>query len=131
MKNETLQLVLDGRKYLPNSGIVHPAMKLQYFNDTFGQLNLPFLAAMSSVVDKESDCFNIADTDLQVLAGQFSVTGVNMNAVVNQSLEVQVSRLGATSVDAAQAAQYTLLMFARVNRLLEYVPGGPGIRLSY
>jgi len=131
MKNETLQLVLDGRRYLPNSGIVHPAMKLQYFNDTFGQLNLPFLAAMSSVVDKESDCFNIADTDLQVLAGQFSVTGVNMNAVVNQSLEVQVSRLGATSVDAAQAAQYTLLMFARVNRLLEYVPGGPGIRLSY
>ena len=131
MKNETLQLVLDGRRYLPNSGIVHPAMKLQYFNDTFGQLNLPFLAAMSSVVDKESDCFNIADTDLQVLAGQFSVTGVNMNAVVNQSLEVQVSRLGATSVDAAQAAQYTLLMFARVNRLLEYVPGGPSIRLSY
>ena len=53
-----------------------------------------------------------------------------MNAVVNQSLEIQLSRLGA-NVDAAQAAQYTLLMFARVNRLLEYVPGGPSIRLSY
>lgn len=130
MKSETLQLVLDGRKYLPNSGIVHPAMKLQYFNDTFGQLNLPFLAAMSSVVDKEDEHYNIADDDLHVLAGQFSVTGVNMNAVVNQSLEVQVTRLGA-NIDAAQAAQYTLLMFARVNRLLEYVPGGPSIRLSY
>ena len=128
MKAETLQLVLDGRKYLPNSGIVHPAMKLQYFNDTFGQLNLPFLSAMSSVTDKESEHFNIADNDLHVLASQFSVTGVNMNAVVNQSLEVQVSRLGSGGI---QESQYTLLMFARVNRLLEYVPGGPSIRLSY
>lgn len=130
MKNETLQLVVDGKKYLPNSGITMPSTKLQFFNDTFGGLNLPFLATMTSVVDKENDYLNVADQDLYALAGQFSVTGVLMNGVINQSLSIEVSRLGDNSVDDSQVNTYTLLMYATVNRLLEYTPGG-SIRLSY
>ena len=126
-KGEKIQLVVNARKFLPDQGINQEAMKLQYFNDAIGGLNVPLASAMSSFQDAVGGTCRTLDTQTKVVAHNFSVTGVMINDVVDR-LDIEYTRTGST-VQADQTASFDLLCFGRVNRLLELKDGQ--IRLSY
>lgn len=126
-KGEKIQLVVNAKKYLPDQGINQEAMKLQYFNDTFGGLNAPLAAAMSSVQDVIGASYRLMDTHTDSIAHNFSVTGVSVNDVVDR-LDIEYTRTGST-LHAEQTAAFDLLCFGRVARQLEMKDGV--IRLSY
>ena len=127
-KGEKLQLVMNGKKYLPDQGIDHEAMKMQFFNQTIGALNVPLVAAMSSAADVVAGRDNIlADATTRKLAHNMSVTAVSVNDVVDR-LDIEYQRVGST-LAADQTASFNLLMFSHVQRLLEVQEGK--IRLSY
>ena len=125
--NEKIQLVINARKFLPDQGINQEAMKLQYFNDAVGGLNVPLAAAMSSFKDATSSANRTLDSQTDVVAHNFSVTGVMVNDVVDR-LDIEYTRTGST-IQADQTGSFALLAFGRVNRLLELKDGV--IRLSY
>ena len=102
-------------------------MKLQYFNDAIGGLNIPLAAAMSSFQDAVGNKNRTLDSQSDVIAHNFSVTGVMVNDVIDR-LDVEYTRTGST-VQADQTGAFDLLVFGRVNRLLEMKDGV--IRLSY
>lgn len=126
-KNETIQLVINQRKFLPDVGINQEAMKLRYFSDTFGGLNIPLTAAMSHVQDYTNGTYRFADPQGAVWSHNMSVGGCVVNQVIDR-LDVEVSRVGSVA-QTNQTDQYELLVFGTVNRLLEVQ--GENIRLSY
>jgi hypothetical protein len=127
-KGEKLQLVLNGRKYLPDQGIDQEAVKMQYFNQTLGSLNVPLCAALSSTADVVAGRDNIlADATTRKLAHNMSVTAVGVNDVVDR-LDIEYQRVGST-LASDQTASFNLLVFGHVQRLLEVQDGK--IRLSY
>ena len=126
-KGEKIQLVVNSRKWLPDQGVNQEAMKLQYFNDAIGGLNVPLASAMSSFQDAVGGTCRTLDTQTKVVAHNFSVTGVMVNEAIDR-LDIEYTRTGST-VQADQTASFELLAFGRVNRLLELQNGQ--IRLSY
>jgi hypothetical protein len=125
--SEKIQLILNQKKYLPDQGIDQEAMKIRYFSDTLGGLNIPLAAAMSSFKDATGSTFRTLDQQGAVFAHNFSVAAVNINDVVDR-LDVEVTRTGSV-LDSDQTSQYELLLFGTVNRLLEIKDGV--VRLSY
>jgi hypothetical protein len=126
MYKEKLQLVVNGSKYLPDQGINQEAMKLQYFNDTYGSLNLPFFASLPGLLDASG---KVHDADLSPLKSNYSVTGVIIENNVER-MDVEYTRTGRDTVtDHTQINPFTLLVFGRVARLLEVNNGK--VRLSY
>ena len=126
-KNEKIQLVVNSLKLLPDQGINQEAMKLQYFNDAIGGLNVPLACAMSTAEDYQGSNWRMLDVHTGVIEHNFSVTGVLINQVVDR-LDIEYSRTGST-YGADQIDAFNLLAFGRVNRLLELKDGS--IRLSY
>lgn len=127
-KGEKLQLVVNGKKFLPDQGIDHEAMKMQFFNQTLGSLNVPLAAALSSTADVVAGRDNIlADATTRKLAHNMSVTAVAINDVIDR-LDIEYQRTGST-LAADQTASFNLLVFGHVQRLLEVQDGK--IRLSY
>jgi hypothetical protein len=127
-KGEKLQLVLNGKKFIPDNGIDNEAVKMQYFNQTLGSLNVPLCAAMSSTADVVAGRDNIlADATTRKLAHNMSVTAVAINDVVDR-LDIEYQRVGST-LASDQTASFNLLAFGHVQRLLEVQDGK--IRLSY
>jgi hypothetical protein len=123
MLSETIQLVVNGRKYLPDQGINQEAMKLQYFNETYGPLNLPQFAYLPGLVDSAGA---VLDGVSESLLSNMSVTGVSIEDNINR-LDIEYKRTG--NGTGVQIAQFNLLVFGRVARLLELSNGK--IRLSY
>lgn len=126
-KGETIQLIVNAKKYLPDQGINQEAMKLQYFHQTFGGLNIPLAAAMSTCWDAANGTNRLLDSQTAPLAHNFSVTGVSVQDVVDR-LDIEYTRTGSI-LEADQTTSFELLVFGRVNRLLELKNGV--LRLSY
>lgn len=122
MTGEVLQLIVNGRKYLPDQGINQEAMKLQYFNSTHGPLNIPFFNALPSITDLSGNL----TTDNNPI-GRYSVTAVEIESVIDR-MEIEYRRTGNTAVNA-QSYPFTLLCFGRCARILEIKNGKA--RLSY
>ena len=127
VKNEVLQLVINAKKYLPDTGISQESMKLQYFNEAMGGLNIPLASAMSSCWDAANGTNRLFDAQTAPVAHNFSVTAVMVQDVIDR-LDIELSRQGST-VETDQTSAYDLLVFGRVNRLLELKDGI--VRLSY
>lgn len=124
MYKEKLQLVVNGRKYLPDQGINQESMKLQYFNDTYGALNLPQFAYLPGLVDTSG---KVLDAPSEPLKNNFSVTGISIENQIER-LDIEYARTG-SNAEAAQIAAFDLLAFGRVARLFEMTNGK--VRLSY
>ena len=128
MYRERLQLVVNGAKYLPDQGINQEAMKLQYFNDTMGSLNLPLLSALQSLVDGSGNVISASDATnassrSDKFIHNFSVTAVKIENVIDR-LDIEYGRTGNNALGNAQAqidniAQFNLLCFGRVAKMLE------------
>lgn len=131
-KGEKIQLVVNGRKFLPDQGCDQEAMKLQYFNQTLGSLNVPLVSALSSSADVVAGRDNIlADATSRKLAHNMSVLAVNVNDVIDR-LDIEYQRQGSTLAPGPggdQTGSFDLLAFGHVQRLLE-IQGGV-VRLSY
>lgn len=126
-KNEKIQLVINSLKFLPDTGISQEAMKIQYFNDSIGGLNIPLACAMSTAEDYQASHWRMLDSHTGVIEHNMSVTGVLVNQVIDR-LDIEYSRTGST-YGADQINSFNLLAFGRVNRLLELKDGN--LRLSY
>ncbi len=125
--NEVIQLIWNGRKYLPDQGINSAAMKLRYFTETMGSLNISLASALPALQDvTEGTRFNLFDAQGASLTSSFSVTAVPFNDVCDR-MDIEITRTGGASAD--QRDQYTLLAFGQVSRLLTIVNGQ--VRLSY
>jgi len=131
-KGEKIQLVLNGRKYLPDQGIDQEAQKMQYFNQTLGQMNVPLVGAMSSCADVVAGRDNIlADANTRKLAHNMSFAAVGINDTIDR-LDIEYQRTGSTLAPGPggdQTGAFDLLVFGHVARLLEVMDGK--IRLSY
>jgi len=129
---EKLQLVVNGRKFLPDQGIDNEATKMQYFNQTLGSLNIPLSAALSSTADVVANRDNIlADATTRKLAHNMSVTAVAVNDTIER-LDIEYQRVGSTLAPGPggdQTNAFNLLAFGHVQRLLEVQSGK--VRLSY
>lgn len=123
MYREKLQLVVNGSKYLPDTGIDQEAQKIQYFNEAFGPLNLPQFAYLPDLVDASG---RVHDAVTEPLQNNFTVTGVSVEAPIER-LDIEYQRTGRGSGD--QVDQFDLVVFGRVARLMELVGGK--VRLSY
>ncbi len=138
MYQESLQLVVNGRKYLPDQGINQEAMKLQYFNDTMGSLNLPLLSALQSLNDGSGNVISAqdavnADSRSDKFIHNYSVTAVKINDTIDR-LDIEYKRTGNDALGGAQAqvdnvATFNLLVFGRCAKQLEISNGK--IRDSY
>lgn len=124
--NETIQMIWNGKKYLPQQGINSPAIKLRYFNDTMGSLNIPLASAMPALRDVTAERYNLFDDKAGTLVKNFSVTAVAFNDVCDR-LDIEITRTGGVADD--QKDGYTLLAFGTVSRLLTLQNGQ--VRLSY
>lgn len=120
-KEEVLQVVLNNRNHIPDTGIDSPAKKLMYFNDAQRPLNLPLIAALEDVRDASG---NILEDD--ALEGQFSVTSVKVGERVND-LRLEYQRLYGSSASSQEA--FTLVVFGTVARQMS-MKGGQ-VRISY
>jgi hypothetical protein len=131
-KGEKIQLVLNGRKYLPDQGIDQEAQKMQYFNQTLGQMNVPLVGALSSCADVVAGRDNIlADATTRKLAHNMSFAAVGINDTIDR-LDIEYQRTGSTLAPGPggdQTGAFDLLVFGHVARLLEVMDGK--IRLSY
>jgi len=127
VKGEILQLVVNQKKYLADNGISQEAQKLAFFNQTFGGLNIPLVAAMSSSRDRVDGTNRLLDSQTGPISHNFSVTGCLINDVIDR-LDIELTRTGST-LETNQTTAYDLLVFGRVNRLLELNNGE--VRLSY
>lgn len=126
-KNETIQLIVNAKKYLPDQGINQESMKLAYFHDSQGGLNIPLAAAMSSCWDAANGTNRLFDSQTAPLAHNMSVTGVLVQDVIDR-LDIEYSRTGST-VEADQTTAFDLLVFGKVNRRMQIQNGV--VRLSY
>jgi hypothetical protein len=138
MYRESLQLVVNGSKYLPDQGINHEAMKLQYFTDTHGSLNLPLASALQSIEDASGNVLATADSAnansaSNKLAHNYSVTAIKIDDTIDR-LDIEYKRVGNNALGSAQArvdnvGQFNLLCFGRVSKMLQISNGK--IRDSY
>lgn len=126
-KNEKIQLVLNGVKYLPDQGCDNEASKMQYFNQTIGSLNVPLAAAMSSMYDKVGDKFTVLDDLTAPLAHNVSVGAFAINTTIDR-LDIEYQRTG-SALETDQTAQFDLLVFGHVAKLIEMQDGK--LRISY
>lgn len=127
MYKEKLQLVVNGMKYLPDQGISSPAMKTQYFNDTFSPLNIPYGALVQGLQDASGNV--IAKNDgatgafgSAALVHNFSITGVGIENTIDR-LDIEYQRtgnnlLGSTQARVDNVSQFNLLAFGRVAKQL-------------
>lgn len=129
-RGEVIQLIVNGKKYLPDQGINQEAQKLQYFNDTMGSLNLPAPAFFESLTDTSgrvlanADAGTASSTDV---IGNYSVTAVRVEDNI-ELLEIEYTREKSTAATVAEPS-FTLLCFGRCAKQLEVKNGVT--RLSY
>lgn len=123
---EVIQLIWNGRKYLPDQGCNTPAMKLRYFNDTMGSLNVPLASAMAGLVDVVDSKYNLFDYKAAKLTHNFSVGAFAINDTCDR-LDIEITRVGGANTD--QKDPYTLIVFGQVSRLLTIYKGV--VTLSY
>lgn len=139
MWKEKMQLIVNGSKYLPDQGIDQEAMKLEYFTNTHGILNLPLIAGLQSIIDGSGNVISTEDaatasSTSDKMVHNFSVTAVRLETVVTvNGLQIEYGRTGANN-GSAQAqtdgtGQFNLLCFGRVAKMLEIKDGK--IRDSY
>ena len=129
MRGEKLQLVLNGAKYLPDQGIDHPSMKLAYFQDAHGPLNLPLASAMAGLTDASGHVIRTNDATTNPssdMINAFSVGAVRIEDTVDR-LDIEYTRTGGAG--NSQQDSFTLLAFGRCARMLEVRNGQ--LRLSY
>jgi hypothetical protein len=127
MFKEKMQLVVNGNKYLPDQGISTPAMKQQYFNDTFAPLNIPYGALVQGLTDTYGNVISKTDRDTQSFSSaavvhNFSVTGVSIESTIDR-LDIEYQRtgnnlLGSTRARVDNVSQFNLLAFGRVAKQL-------------
>jgi len=123
-KGEVLQLVVNNTNHLPDQGIVSPAQKFHYFNDTQTQLNLPLASATYGLTDPSG---NVLGKSAEPLLGQFSVTACKVGATI-QDLRIEYQRLYGTTASSRDA--FTLLAFGTVAKTLSKGADGR-VRISY
>ncbi len=122
-KGEKLQVVVNHNNHLPDQGIVSPAQKMHYFNDTQSQLNLPLAAATYGLRDASG---NILGKSAEPLTGQFSVTACKVGNTVND-LRVEYERLHGDTDSSRDA--FTMLCYGTVAKTL--TKQGDRVRVSY
>jgi hypothetical protein len=122
-KGEKLQVVVNHNNHLPDQGIVSPAMKMHYFNDTQTQLNLPLAAATYGLRDASG---NVLGKSAEPLLGQFSVTACKVGNTVND-LRVEYERLHGDTDSSRDA--FTMLCYGTVAKTL--TKQGDRVRVSY
>jgi hypothetical protein len=110
MYKEGYQVTVNGSTLFPGAGVTQAAEKLQYFNSTFGPLNLPMFAYLPGMSDSSAQIFEAATTE--PLQSNMSVLGYTLNTVV-QSFTPQVTRTGDNTVGDRINA-YDSLHFGRV-----------------
>ena len=123
---EKIQLIVNSRKFLPDDGISSEALKLRYFTDAIGNLNVPLACALSGYEDKTGATNCTLDAHTSAVVSNFSVAGVLIQDVIDR-LDIEYSRKGFGAGD--QSVAFNLLAFGRVNRLMELKDGV--VRLSY
>jgi hypothetical protein len=127
MYKEKLQLVVNGMKYLPDQGISQPAMKLQYFNDTFSPLNIPYASLVQALIDASGNVLSKDDRDTasyttSALTHNYSIAGVGIEAPIDR-LDIEYQRTGNNLRGSNQArvdnvASFRLLAFGRIAKQL-------------
>jgi hypothetical protein len=126
---EFIQLVVNSVKFLPDTGISSEAMKLRYFNDTQGSLNVTLASALESVYDINEDGNSLFDDKASKLAHNFSVTAVSINTMISR-LDIEYTRRGSNENSGTdQLDEFDLLVFGKCSRLLTITNGL--VRLSY
>jgi len=127
MYKEKIQLVVNGTKYLPDQGISQPAMKLQYFNDTFSPLNIPYASLVQALIDASGNVLSKDDRDTasystSALTHNYSVAGIGIEAPIDR-LDIEYQRTGNNLRGSNQAridnvAAFKLLAFGRIAKQL-------------
>lgn len=126
---EFIQLVVNSVKFLPDTGISSEAMKLRYFTDVQGSLNVTLASALESLYDVNDDGNALFDDKAALLTHNFSVTSVSIAAVINR-LDIEYTRRGSNENGGTdQLDEFDLLVFGKCSRLLTLTNGL--VRLSY
>lgn len=120
-KDEILQVVVNNRNHIPDTGIDSPAKKYMYFNDAQRPLNLPLIAGLEQVRDASG---NILDDD--ALQGQFSVTSVKVGQRIDD-LRLEYQRLHGSTTSSQEA--FELVVFGTVARQMSMKNGQ--VRVAY
>lgn len=116
-KDEQINLVVNGTKFLPLNGIDRPSQKMAYFNKVYGPLNVPMIAMMSSHADTSN---NILAVETDALAGRLSITAIPIGTTI-KTLQIQYTR--SMGSGANQTAAFTMRAYARILCAFQKVKG--------
>ena len=131
---EQIQLVVNGRNWLPEKGIDNPAMKMRYATETLGSMNASIAGYLPSLTDagaifSDSD---IANRPSSQDNSTWSLAAVKIGTVIER-LDIEYTRTGfnnATIVpNNVQTTPFTLLAFGKCAAMMEIKNGK--IRVSY
>lgn len=133
MFEEKLEMNVNNRNYLPSRGIDNPALRLQYFNEAFGSLNVPLMACcprIGGATAMFASELGVAGSQSALYAHNFSVTGVILDTRVNV-MSFTFSRVGNNTVNGNigqasvdQVAAYQVVVFGECVYQMTVYPDG-------
>jgi hypothetical protein len=132
MYKEIIQLIINGKPYLPNPGISTEAVKQRYYIDTLGPLNVPTCSWLSSTKDVIDGSGNVIEAVSAKAAHNYSVTAVKINGVIDPAngCDIVYTRTGSVlNGGTDQIASFNLLLFPKYRKLVEI--DGDMVRVSY
>lgn len=124
--DETLQMLINGEKYIPDTGIDTPARKMQYLIGTDGNMCLPMSCMVYNMFNQNAIC----PTATQPIIGNLSVTAVNVNAPVNTQIQVQYSRKRVAGNTADQIGAINKLIYGDISQVLSIAGGRSQIAVA-
>jgi hypothetical protein len=116
MRDERIQLVVNGQKYLPDEGISSGAQKMAMFQSVHAPLNVPLMGTFYGTELRSQFFHGVADSSSATFQGSYSVTSVDISDTI-QSLEVDYRRTGFGA--AHGIASFNLVLLGRVFSLME------------
>ena len=125
-KDEKLQLIVNGTKFLPDQGIDTPGLKVYHLNNSHGTFNLPQACYQYATADAPGRYISARSKEI---VGQGSITSVAVEDKIER-LQVEYERVGySADAGADTRASFELFCYGRIAKLLEVKKGRS--RVSY
>jgi len=124
--NEVINFVINGDKYLPDTGIDSPAIKLQYLVNSYGNFCIPLLCAAYGLAAQEA----VVTTSVFDLVGNMTLTAVRVDSLIKNPIQVEYSRQPRIGNTPESLEALNILLFGELSQLLTISAGRSSVSIA-
>ncbi len=123
---EIINFIINGMKYIPDTGIDTGARKMQYLLGTHGNYCIPMMCENFGMFNQGGIAAGSAESTI----GNLSLCAIKVDAPITTQIQVEYSRTVPANPTADQYGQFNLYLYGREAQVLSIAAGRASISVA-